>query len=154
MAVPHESASHSIFKWTLLKIPGDRNREMKGTLTPVPHMALEVLTPVLTLAGNPDFLFPPYLLCIISQQMQKSYFGLSRLVYYRNTEQTPVVCSCASVFPPEQSSLEWPRTPRSGWHKGQRDVPVCVSWLYWLSLSAFNLLRAQKRGFPAASAFF
>lgn len=117
-------------------------------------MALEVLTPVLTLAGNPDFLFPPYLLCIISQQMQKSYFGLSRLVYYRNTEQTPVVCSCASVFPPEQSSLEWPRTPRSGWHKGQRDVPVCVSWLKWLSLSAFNLLRAQKRGFPAASAFF
>lgn len=145
--------SHSQ-KLTLVKIPGDRNEEMKGTLTPVPHMALEVLTLVLTLAGYPNFLLPPYILCSISQQMQKSDFGLSRLAPCRNTEQTPVVCSCAGPFPPEQSSLEWPRTLHSGWHKGQRDAPVCASWLYWLSLSAFILLCAQERGFSAASAFF
>lgn len=79
---------------------------MKGTVTPVPRMALKVLTPVLTLAGNLDFLLLPYLLCSISQQMQKSDFGLPRLAYYRNTEQTPVVCSLADAFPTEQSSLE------------------------------------------------
>lgn len=52
--------------------------------------------------------------------MQKSDFGVSKLAHYRKSQQTPVVCSRAGSFPPERSSLEWPRTPRSGWHKGQR----------------------------------
>lgn len=82
MAVLHVS----LLKMDSLKIPGDR--EMKGTLTPVPRMALGVLTLVLTLAGNPNFVLSFYLLCSISQQMQKSDFGLSRLAHYRNTEQT------------------------------------------------------------------
>lgn len=145
MAMPH-------VKNGLLKFPGDRNREMdeghRDTCATCGSGSADTSSDT---CWKPRFFSsPPYLLCGISQQVQKSDFGLSRLAQHRNTEQTPVVCPCAGAFPAEQSSLEWPRTPRSAWHKGQRDALVCASWL---SLTAFILLRAQERGFSAASAF-